>query len=217
MLKFLIIILTLLVTTQSVADEPIGSGIDCTDVQVNYWDNPDLTTDEKLSLMDRALFDSLNKFELCNQQKDSQSASSSSGGSSGGGATGTGSGSGGMSGDGNAQNPDGNEEGYTESVASSGMSGTETPTAPTPASNVQTVGDQTGTATATAMEETDEPGSHNNNQLDNGKLPDDIPPAANDDAVAAQIKYAAENETDPKTKAQLWNEYRKYKGLPTKE
>ncbi len=47
----------------------------------------------------------------------------------------------------------------------------------------------------------------------NGKLPEDIPPAANDDALAAQIRYAAENEPDPVKAKQLWNEYRKYKGM----
>ncbi len=50
----------------------------------------------------------------------------------------------------------------------------------------------------------------------NGKLPEDIPSAANDDALAAQIRYAAENETDPLKQKQLWNEYRKYKGLSPK-
>ena len=50
----------------------------------------------------------------------------------------------------------------------------------------------------------------------NGKLPEDIPSADNDSALAAQIRHAAENETDPVKKAQLWNEYRKYKGLPQK-
>jgi hypothetical protein len=50
----------------------------------------------------------------------------------------------------------------------------------------------------------------------NGKPPEDIPSAQNDDALAAQIRYAAENETDPLKSRQLWNEYRKYKGLPIK-
>ena len=50
----------------------------------------------------------------------------------------------------------------------------------------------------------------------NGKLPEDIPPANNDSVLEAQIRQAAINETDPDTKAKLWNEYRKYKGLPAK-
>lgn len=48
---------------------------------------------------------------------------------------------------------------------------------------------------------------------DNGKIPDDIPPAENDDAIAAQIRIAAEAETDPEVRKKLWNEYRKYKGM----
>ncbi|NOR24473.1 MAG: hypothetical protein GQ542_08790 [Desulforhopalus sp.] len=55
-----------------------------------------------------------------------------------------------------------------------------------------------------------------NMKRSNGKLPEDIPSAQNDDALAAQIRYAAENETDPVKSKQLWNEYRKYKGLATK-
>jgi hypothetical protein len=47
-----------------------------------------------------------------------------------------------------------------------------------------------------------------------GALPEDIPVANNDDAVAAQIRVAAELEKDPIKKQKLWNEYRKYKGLP---
>ena len=52
--------------------------------------------------------------------------------------------------------------------------------------------------------------------IDNGKVPDDIPPADNDSVLEAQIRQAAINETDPEIKAKLWDEYRRYKGLPTK-
>lgn len=55
----------------------------------------------------------------------------------------------------------------------------------------------------------DEPAMANN-----GKVPDDIPPADNDGVLEAQIRKAAMAETDPKIKKQLWDEYRKYKGLP---
>lgn len=51
--------------------------------------------------------------------------------------------------------------------------------------------------------------------VDNGKLPDDIPPANNDTALEAQIRQAALQEPDPKVRAALWEEYRKYKGLPS--
>lgn len=51
----------------------------------------------------------------------------------------------------------------------------------------------------------------------NRALPDDIPSSDNDSVFEAQIRAAAENETDPEVKKKLWNEYRKYKGLPIKE
>lgn len=51
---------------------------------------------------------------------------------------------------------------------------------------------------------------------DNGKLPDDIPAADGDDIIARQFREAAIEETDPVAKAKLWNEYRKYKGLPVR-
>ena len=50
--------------------------------------------------------------------------------------------------------------------------------------------------------------------LTNGKTPDDIPDADNDSVFEAQIRAAAMAETDPDTKRNLWNEYRRYKGLP---
>ena len=47
-----------------------------------------------------------------------------------------------------------------------------------------------------------------------GSVPEDIPAADNDDALARQLRRAAENETDPELRKRLWNEYRQYKGLP---
>jgi len=50
--------------------------------------------------------------------------------------------------------------------------------------------------------------------LGSGKLPEDIPPVDNDSVLEKQIRAAAMAEKDPAIKAKLWNEYRKYKGLP---
>lgn len=51
--------------------------------------------------------------------------------------------------------------------------------------------------------------------LDKGKIPDvkkeDIADSSDDDIVARQLREAAESETDPELKEQLWNEYKKYK------
>lgn len=50
--------------------------------------------------------------------------------------------------------------------------------------------------------------------LANGRAPQDIPSADNDSVLAAQIRRAAETETNPERQAKLWNEYRKIRGLP---
>ena len=54
-------------------------------------------------------------------------------------------------------------------------------------------------------------------RLTNGKIPDDIPEPSNDSIFEAQIRAAAMVETDPDTQKNLWNEYRRYKGLPEQE
>ena len=54
-------------------------------------------------------------------------------------------------------------------------------------------------------------------RLTNGKIPDDIPAADNDSVFEAQIRAAAIAESDPDTQKNLWNEYRRYKGLPEQE
>lgn len=82
--------------------------------------------------------------------------------------------------------------------STSNMAGT-TPQ-PTP-SETSTTGAQTDTA-------------EQDLRLTNGKTPDDIPDADNDSVFEAQIRAAAMAETDPETKKNLWNEYRRYKGLP---
>lgn len=48
-------------------------------------------------------------------------------------------------------------------------------------------------------------------------LPSDIPSGDQDDVVARQLREAAMKETDPELREKLWNEYRKYKGLPVKK
>lgn len=176
--------------------DTIGSSVDCTDVSVNYSDNAELTREERLELMNKALLSSLNKFELCQSERNANSASAASG--SDGNAGGGGQGSGGD----NAGESAALEGG---SVASSGISGTE---APKTTKNADAMTDPGSGAT-----------SANGQKLDHasGKLPEDIPEAANDDALAAQIRYAAENESDPVKKARLWDEYRKYKGIPVKQ
>ena len=206
----IIILLFVCVAGYAAAQQSIGESIDCTDVSVDYKDNRALTREERLSLMDRALFESLDKFELCQAARAMAQASSSS--AAAGGASGTGDATA-TSGEGS-----GGANGSVESMASSTMSGTEEVSSQPSAAEMgglEAVGqDASGAAQG---------GEKSNGDLttptatgSNGKTPDDIPVVANDDALAAQIRYAAETETDPVKKAQLWNEYRKYKGLPQK-
>ena len=107
-------------------------------------------------------------------------------------------------------------------VAASDISGTESDES---LSESNTDSDQNafeGTAEyASEMDaiETDDLGMAERDTEEKGggtKAPNDIPPADNDSIFEKQIREAAENETDPEVKERLWNEYRKYKGLPVK-
>lgn len=91
-----------------------------------------------------------------------------------------------------------------ESAASDAMQGTEAETG-------QDAVAASDTSSELSDEETSEPVL--SGPADNGKIPEGIPPAENDDAIAAQIRIAAEAETDPEIRKKLWNEYRKYKGM----
>ena len=197
------------------AQESIGSSLDCTDVSVHYSDNAELTREERLAQMDKALFSSLNKFELCQSARNSNGSSSGTSGSAG---------EAGNSGQG-SEGGDAGETGAFEgkSVATSGISGTEASESSGESSPdiLRESGDMTETDVATTSTSQNKTSQTVNTKYEalnrgSGKLPEDIPKAANDDALAAQIRYAAENESDPVKKAQLWNEYRKYKGLPEK-
>ena len=185
------------------AEDSFEETIDCTDVSIHYVDDPSLTQEERLQLMEKAFLESLNRFELCQELKEMEKSSSAADSNGDGLESNAGDSTieaGGTSGD--------------ESIASSTMSGTEAPkNASTPegtemieSGNIQSLQDKNETVGKT----------RENMKKSNGKLPEDIPSVQNDDALAAQIRYAAENETDPVKRRQLWNEYRKYKGLPTK-
>ena len=187
--------------------------IDCTDVRVFYVDDPSLTHEERLRLMDKAFLESLNKYELCRSAK--EKAAASEGAANNGATTDSGNSLGGSPGD-SPEDLSRKAGGISagESIASSAMSGTEAPEKQFSAEEIETdvqVGEQGSQNPKEAI------GNTTNKKMEksNGKLPEDIPTAQNDDALAAQIRYAAENETDPVKREQLWNEYRKYKGLPT--
>lgn len=172
----------------------LGTAQDCTKVSVDYANDPTLTVDEKIALMDRALYESLSRYDAC-----MSAAANGGGGGSGGG--------GGMTG-----TEGGGEAQGANSVASSDMTGTQV--------SHQDAGDRGMAALNEAdMEDDADVDSWQTTATDvadNGKVPEDIPPADNDTVLQAQIRQAAMNETDPELKAKLWDEYRRYKGLPTK-
>jgi hypothetical protein len=181
--------------------EPATPGVayDCTDIKLNHEYDAALTREENLELMDRALFQSLSKFDAC---QDNQANSSGGGG---------GGNDGGSEGKGNSPGESGS------SVASSDMSGNESPKsdatadgqgswAPLPQQNASTEGSNPTNS--------ETPSVATPPAFNNGQIPNDIPPANNDTVLEAQIRRAAINEPDPILKKKLWNEYRKYKGLP---
>jgi len=174
------------------AEESLEASVDCSNVQIDYADDSTLTRGERIHFMDKSLSRSLNKFELCLSEKKKVE---SNGAKSNPGATGDSTGS--------------SEGGATNgSVASSTMSGTELPAAE------DNVKDEESEVSPAVQTTNNENGKYESSiSIANGKLPDDIPSADNDSALAAQIRHAAENETDPTKREQLWNEYRKYKGL----
>lgn len=187
------------------AQENLAASVDCADIRVNYADDPTLTREERIGLMDKAYYKSLNKFELCQSAKKMV-------GTSDGGATAAGINGANGSSD-NSGNSPSEKEGA--SVASSMMSGTELPNVGSAAEdNIKVEKSDVSSALRSAKNKNNM--NKGNISAGNGKLPEDIPSVDNDGALAAQIRYAAENETDPVKKVQLWNEYRKYKGLPQK-
>ena len=95
-------------------------------------------------------------------------------------------------------------------TAASNMTGTETDTMTGTATDAES---ETAAVTARPQMQQAEP----DQRLTNGKIPDDIPDADNDSVFEAQIRAAAMAETDPDTQKNLWNEYRRYKGLPEQE
>ena len=193
------------------ADTAVSSRIDCTDITIDFTDRPGMTRAERLEAMNRAFFDSVNRFELCNLSNAVRNNSSAAAQASS---------NAGLSGSGTDGQPAGNNDasaettvGSYDSRASGELSGTEVSQVAEPFDSPASR-DETG-----ALEKT-EPGNTVPSGLPstagNGALPEDIPAANNDDAVAAQIRLAAEIEQDPVKQEKLWNEYRKYKGLPAK-
>ncbi len=213
-----LITLFIAINGQGFADEALGSAIDCSKIDIDYVDRPEMTQQERLEVMNNAFFESVNRFELCNlsaqtsSQSDStnQQQQSADSGSGQAGEEGNGQ-EGGQGNEGEMQGAESNEMAM-ESVASPLMTGTELESAETSFESSDAPSDES----QIIEKELDESVAAYTGGK-NGALPEDIPDVNNDDAVAAQIKRAAEIEKDPVKKEKLWNEYRKYKGLPVKQ
>lgn len=181
----LVTFLLLLPLTVLAAETEKTAEQQCGEAKILYRDDPALSRAERLVLMEKAFYDSINRFEACKLA--SQSSASSASNSGGGGE---------YQGDGLSEN---------SATASQEMQGTEAELEiPPPMAEQDLQNIQSGNI--------DSPASANN-----GAVPEDIPAANNDDAIAAQIRLAAEAETDPEIRQKLWNEYRKYKGLDVVE
>ena len=184
------------VAPQISAVEALGAAIDCSNVEINYTDNPQWSKNERIEEMDKAFFESVNRFELCNLSNQSNGSGSANGLAQ---AANTGSGDGGGDGPG------------VDSTANSTMKGTEKKPESETKSEKANDSDLSDNTSNEAPENTE----NNQGYRPNGAKPENIPSADNDDVIAAQIRLAAEIEQDPVKKKKLWNEYRKYKGMPT--
>lgn len=221
---------------------------DCTDVTIDYADEPGLTREERIARMDRAFQRSLGRFEECQTERAGTGAGGATGGGSGGTGVAGGEGNGEIKGTEAAGTDAGGAEssGAEASTAASDIAGPDAPSdMPAPESPSTAASDVTGdapTVTASTTPNTpnpngkwtrpddiespedqaetpanDEPVREAARTQGVGKVPEDIPPADNDSALEAQIRQAAIEETDPELKKRLWDEYRRYKGLPVSQ
>ena len=190
----------------------LATSKDCAELLLHDLNDASLTREEKIKLLERALLRSLNKFDPCQP---------------GGGGAGSG-----VAGGGNGTV--GGVQGAEASESSDGLGGVQVAVESAPSGDIQ--GDlpspqdsrkdpnssieETISTNQTNLPQTNLPKTGPTNDTTtppNGKLPEDIPSVANDDIIAKQIRQAAIEETDPVVKAELWNEYRRYKNLPVQE
>ena len=207
--------IVLLCTTVLHANELTDEG-ECPIVMPNFDDTMLLTREERIQLMDQALKDALSQVQDCRQKiSDMQTQNSSS------------------STDTTATDADSANTNTDSSTDNANSSANDTEAEQNDAQNRQTAtpsGELSGTEVVESEVSDTEDGDPSSDgqpvdattvrddkrALDNGKLPEDIPPADNDDIIAKQIRAAALAEPDPLKQAKLWNEYRRYKGISEK-
>ena len=219
------------------ADDAADEG-DCPIVMPNFDNMMLLTREERIQLMDQALRDALAQVQDCRQtisdvQKQDNSNSDNSNNSDNANA---GADSNAEQAD-NAESEQGDSQNQQTATPSGELSGSEVSDdlgeqTDTRTSEIATPsGELSGTELPTTRQPENEgaisgspedyPSTLSTTEddkktLSNGKLPEDIPPADNDDIIAKQIREAALAEPDPQKQEKLWNEYRRYKGIPTK-
>ena len=213
---------------------------DCTTIELEALIDQNASREDNLERLSQQFFQSLNRIEHCNRkpQTDSDQSSSSSAADTGADASANVS----AAPDTSAQNtvsPGGASTNSTAAQAtpSSSLVGNNLAedlsnmaapsasnmTGTTPMADTADMGTMTGTATdgysetAAVTSRPQMQQAEPDQRLTNGKIPDDIPEAGNDSVFEAQIRAAAIAETDPDTQKNLWNEYRRYKGLPEQE
>ena len=195
--------------SQTAGNGAISSSADCTEITINYRIDGTLTREEAINRMDQAFYESLNQYDAC-QMSLSTSSNSKSAGNAGGGSGAAGEAAPG-DGDAGATAGSAGAGGVSRSVASPNLSGTETSISD---SSISATARTQGSIIDNAMDQPFKKGKTGELPIGSGKVPEDIPAADNDSVLEAQIRQAAMNETDPKTREKLWREYRKYKGLP---
>ena len=193
---------------------------DCAEAEVNFdGDDKIFTVAEMTTMMDKALYEALSRFDRCqtssrpkgsSTELDTPSSTSEEQAGveeDGDSETGTVNSTASTSASGvelpGVEGNKNNETGAVSSTASKSVSGTEVSDA---------VAKNTGKSATSKTSKVDDKAL-----LDNGKLPDDILSSDNDSVFQAQVREAAKAEQDPERKAALWAEYRKLKGLPPVE
>lgn len=194
-------IVCLLVAAPAFAEKPAAPDCEPRPVHFDAGGQP-LTRAEKIELMDKAFYDSLGRFEACQTDSDADGSDADSGVAETG------------------QAETGDNAGASEAGELMGgelISVDEVDAAGGAAVNSVEARGIRGTGPVAPESDTvDTDAAASATTASSGKLPEDIPDVDNDDAIAKQIRLAATAETDPVLKARLWNEYRRYKGLPTK-
>jgi len=192
-----------------------GTEQECLELLLRAYDDPShdpsLTREERIAKLDAALLQALST-GFCQAAVLSGVCAGGAGGADGAG------GSGGEAAA-SANSANANPGAPLESLPAAGIQGDLPDSEAAETAAVNPARESPGNAEQTETEGGGAPGNVPgvDAPADNSKVPDDIPPAANDDIIAQQLRQAATDEPDPATRAKLWNEYRRYNNLPVKD